>query len=403
MKKLKKNQGLHRLKQLYKRLLYISQKDTCHFDNVDKIINHAPNKVKSLLIVSAINQSLSHADKLCIGKGLETKILREASNDKVIEFILPYSFFRDNVKTDDDGKRIHEIRSEFTIKLIKVLIENDYFIFPVLSFDDFHNLTISKRYKVFSWHSKDIGFKNHFHLKSGSLPGYISIDNQGYSGWASIAGKSIDTLIESVDSDEANQHYTKLYENIVLKKVSKYKQNSDYLDFSAIGQYIFFPLQKPQDKVSQLANIDTIQLLKYLREFSRENKIKIIFKRHPRCNSSEISNLMEEISFDDDFFSTEANIHDIIAHAECVVTVNSTVGVEALLHLKPVIITGSSEYAPACIKATKFEELTECLLNYNKLKKSEEEIKKFLFYYCHHFLVSVDNEQAIRDRLSELL
>src|SRR5690606_14705594 len=92
----------------------------------------------------------------------------------------------------------------------------------------------------------------------------------------------------------------------------------------------------------------------------------------------------------------------LVSGARCVVTVNSGVGAEALLQLKPVITTGGSDYAAATAHARSVEELY-ALLDAGGPLLADEDIKKFLWTYTRNYMVRFDDEAALCARLSSLL
>src|SRR5690606_10428044 len=200
----------------------------------------------------------------------------------------------------------------------------------------------------FSWHTIDQGIPGNLHLKLGSLFGYFIIDDKGYSGWGSPAKMDLASITGRIDAGLADQHWRALYANLVEGGKSKYSQLDD--DAPDFGDYIFFPMQVFNDTVARLADIDTHSLLKALIEWARGSDLKVVVKRHPMCRSAAIAATLAEGEANGDILVSNANIHRLIAGAQCVVTVNSGVGAESLLHLKPVVTTGGSDYAPATMR-----------------------------------------------------
>src|SRR5690606_38464095 len=97
------------------------------------------------------------------------------------------------------------------------------------------------------------------------------------------------------------------------------------------------------------------------------------------------------------------NIHRLIADAQCVVTVNSGVGAESLLHLKPVVTSGGSDYAPATTRVHTVAQLLEVLNARRWRSASDEEIKQFLYFYTKHYMVECEDHEAMSLRLRQLV
>ncbi|HET8709850.1 MAG TPA: hypothetical protein VFM32_00635 [Spongiibacteraceae bacterium] len=114
--------------------------------------------------------------------------------------------------------------------------------------------------------------------------------------------------------------------------------------------YIFFPLQIPHDQsiryFSDLAEIDIVESIV---TWARKNDIAVVMKPHPANRKSMAT--FEQYVDNQNIFWSEANIYDLIHHSVGVYTVNSGVGLEALLHLKPVVTFGKVEYDCVTFKA----------------------------------------------------
>ena len=115
--------------------------------------------------------------------------------------------------------------------------------------------------------------------------------------------------------------------------------------------YLFFPLQVPHDQsIQKHANICPFELTQAMCNWANENRRTIVFKKHPinlksMIKHEEIINQCKWARF------SNANIHDLIGNSVAVVTINSGVGFEALLHEKPVVTFGKVEYDCVTIQA----------------------------------------------------
>jgi hypothetical protein len=106
--------------------------------------------------------------------------------------------------------------------------------------------------------------------------------------------------------------------------------------------FVFVPFQVEND--SQILNyspyIKTMQQLVDFVEAYVPQDIRIYYKTHPKQNLGPVN-----IPFRSRLFS-EGTTHDFLQHPGCryVITINSTVGVEALTYVKPVITLGRAFY-----------------------------------------------------------
>lgn len=199
------------------------------------------------------------------------------------------------------------------------------------------------------------------HFKETALKGYYSEDSCGFSGWA------CPNLSQSVDLNEALKFYDALFEKFVSRNLSKYEQPKSK-DLPFMKDFLFVPLQVPGDVVNQLSRIDVFEALEHLLNNKKEIWQKIaldavIIKVHPKDKSAvtkkRLAVLLEK--FPDDIIISENSIHDLLSQAKVVMTVNSGVGAEALLHLKPVVTLGAAYYSSLTQSVNTLSELIPTL------------------------------------------
>ncbi len=181
--------------------------------------------------------------------------------------------------------------------------------------------------------------------------------------------------------------------------ICKYKQGNK--TFSLRDDFIFVPLQIPDDIVADLAFINTIDLLKTLINRINEIPFKLIIKRHPFCRSPEVSEILSNID-NENIFIFDGNIHDVIPYAKKILTVNSGVGFEALLYKKEIIVTGKCSYQQVATICQDEDDLMR------KIKRSASpvsdiEIENFLGLYFSEHVYHKDQEEKIESRIIEYL
>ena len=141
----------------------------------------------------------------------------------------------------------------------------------------------------------------------------------------------------------------KTYQNLLIEGKSKFNQPMrQKLNFEK--KFLFFPCQLPHDQTIKLhSDISVSEGLLRTIEIARILKLQLIVKPHP-ANMASMAPLAKIVSGAlqkgyDLLWAYKVNIHDLLENCEAVFTINSGVGMEALLHKKPVFCFGRSEYA----------------------------------------------------------
>ncbi len=155
----------------------------------------------------------------------------------------------------------------------------------------------------------------------------------------------------------------------------KTKNDVEQISYSTIDlskPFLFFPLQVSTDQ-QILVNYDGGCIYKAIEqayEYSKLKALPLYVREHPaESNKSEVRAYLKKMALKDDFFVTDASVSVLLTKCEEVITVNSTVGLEARINRKPVHFLGKSFYE----KATDLQ----------------------LAYYLKFYLVAVDYHQAI--------
>lgn len=119
------------------------------------------------------------------------------------------------------------------------------------------------------------------------------------------------------------------------------------------GPFVFYPLQVPHDQsIRYFSDVDQDMALEAVARLAHLRGLALVTKEHPANRAS--ARVYRDRLGTGAFFS-DAHVHDLIRHAEGVVTINSGVGFEALLAGAPVICLGRAEYDAAAFRATRAE------------------------------------------------
>lgn len=226
---------------------------------------------------------------------------------------------------------------------------------------------------------------NGLHLKATDRPNCFSLDGHGYSGWASISTIDRHALAE-IDDVASERKFREDQKRYIGGQVSKYAQSQKNDECVPEIPWIFVALQTVDDAVQQLAYVPMLDMLREVAGEGKRRGIPVVVKRHPRCNNELIGRALDDGMKRRDFLVSRGSIHPLIAGSCAVCTVNSSVGAEALLHLKPVYVFGAAEYQYACYKVRELDDFGRIFLP-DVLPIPEEDIKKFLYYlrmeYAH--------------------
>jgi capsular polysaccharide export protein len=334
----------------------------------------------------------------------------EKYEGKTAVVYLPHVFY--NVSTEkqkqtNQDKFFIETRNVFLMIISSLQARNVGVIFK----NQFHNGKIDTRTiptkvnYVFSHHTRSLEEEQsfvHFHVKQSPISGYVMVDTKGYSGWATSADIKADDIC-AISDLMAEEFFSEKCEPIIENKVTKYTQSD--ADFIVEGEYVFCAMQLLTDSVANLAYLSSLEMVQNTVKALENTKYKVVIKRHPFCNNRQVTSALELLARNPNVIISEADIHKIIPNCNAVLTVNSGVGLEALIMGKKVFITGRAEYSPVSIKLYNNEDFVQ-LINELELDTDVSFINKFLYLYFKNVLVDAycpDNNQidSLLNRLLE--
>ncbi len=113
----------------------------------------------------------------------------------------------------------------------------------------------------------------------------------------------------------------------------------------------------------------------------------LVIKKHPNCKKS--YDALEMIKNPKIIFANYNKTASLIQNAEAVLTINSSVGIEALMFHKKVITLGSAFYSGYGFakKANNINELSEIIKNLDSWNIDVDMTDKFLSYIQHYYVV----------------
>jgi len=236
----------------------------------------------------------------------------------------------------------------------------------------------------------------------------FTLDERGWGADHSHVPEPAD--FADVDPAEAERHRRARLEGFLRSGVSKHAQprggGAARLRRWLLGprRYVLAPLQIPRDYVQVHHGRVTIrEYIDAVAEWGDRRGIPVLLKPHPY--NKQDHDLLERIEHHRSrsrfVHRVEGNIHDLIAGARAVVTVNSGVGFEALVHGKPVVTFGDCDYRSVAIPTApgELDAAWERVLAHGE--RERDATARFLWHYARRH--AFDIERVEEDRVIERL
>lgn len=318
---------------------------------------------------------------------------------KCVEVFIPSVFFTNPA---EEKPSYHTVRNFFVNIYSYLLTLENIIVVPRNQWNWRKCDPIINNAYVISYHTRsmDMDNKKHLHIQESTLAERCSMDYMGYAGYSSLADDFTYKII-----DNYSKHINNIEQQIsfyIKNNISKYKQSDE--EFHLESDYVFIPMQVTTDAVASLSYIDGIKLLKLVSEYFFNTSIKVVVKRHPYCNSIEVEKLINELEKEGKIIVSDSSVHHLIKTSKAVITVNSGVGLETVIHNKPVIITGKSDYYYAATAIAKNgQELRDIISDLESLNINEVFRKKFLAYYFLEYATPYYSVDKIHSNLLKFL
>lgn len=261
-------------------------------------------------------------------------------------------------------------------------------IFKKPNFPFFSKKLTKSDYEFFEHTISNNRSHNIINIKPFYIPGHYYFDKKGFSAWSEISSLNASTILKS--NANSDLFFKEYYNNIVLNNLSKYFQPDKQVS-NLPRNFFFLPLQLVDDTVNTFCDHSTLDFLKkFINIFSTSSEYLII-KRHPKCKSTKIEKILNNINFKN-ILVLNASIHDLISKCKAVIVNNSGVGFEALFHLKPVYVFGKSDYNIVCrsILINEFNPTKVKPLIANEITM----IKSFIFNVLNEYIVKTDDKSS---------
>lgn len=385
-----------------RRIIYRSSKTTQPVSDIRQHwFNETLNNIgdnRNIFELASFNEENNTLYGLFNGSPIEITKL-DMSADKIIELFIPTVFFAEPEQEKSSYKTVREFLSTVYSYLKE---KDDFVIVPRHQWNWRKCNPKIPGSRVLSYHTHDEYNQHHMHIQEAALAGRCTLDYQGFAGYSSLATHFLPIELSTKDATQIQLESNS--ENLSLKyiqgNISKYEQDKEREAFE--GNYVFVALQIPTDVVASLAYISGVNLVRAVAEFYDGSSTKVIVKRHPYCNSKTIQSTLEKLSLANKIQISTASVHDLISGAQTVFTVNSGVGLEALLHKKPVVVTGSCDYAYAVAAQAKNEDELYNILN-SSLSFDSNKANKLLHHYIYQYSTKSNDCESIKNKIDSWL
>ncbi len=249
-----------------------------------------------------------------------------------------------------------------------------------------------------SYHSVGSG-PNIWRIKETPIVGWYSFDENGFSGWSSLAlfPELHAEAIDAVNTEAARRRVKALVMALRAGNTSKYEQSGEAFD--AGRPFVYFPMQLLEDPVAQFCRIDPLEVLRHAAAQADATGRLLVVKRHPQCTNSLVTRTLDEVQARHrNVMVSAASIHRHLEQCETVIVANSGVGLEALLYEKAVFTFASSEYELGGFPCGSLSDLDAAFTH--RSQPEDGRAARFVSYYLDKCCFSIDDRQTI-DRCIE--
>ena len=175
---------------------------------------------------------------------------------------------------------------------------------------------------------------------SAYIAPYHYLDPVGTRYLSSIGQQAFDPNL--IDPHIALSFQRELYAALAVPRKSRYDQPEERLPVPQ-GCIAVFLQSESHRGVGEALYVPMRQIIKAL--LAREDPRPIVVKPHPRDVDFEtLAWLLQKARKNPRLQIVPGNIHDILSAASLVVTINSAVGIEAMIHSRPVITCGICDF-----------------------------------------------------------
>ena len=178
----------------------------------------------------------------------------------------------------------------------------------------------------------------------GYIPPFWYADPIGVLADSSLADTAFDPA--SVPKAEARAFCARQRKRLVGTRTSRHPQPTDRQDFPQGCIAVF--LQGWSDPIARSRHMDAADMLQAV--LDHPGGRAVVVKPHPKNLDQETQDLIDMLQANHpDVIVTGANVHDILRCADVTVSISSAVALEGMLHGKPAVLFGRSDFHHAAL------------------------------------------------------
>lgn len=232
------------------------------------------------------------------------------------------------------------------------------------------------------------------HTGMGYLRGHWYWDDTGYRWSSGIGARAFDA--KAVDGEAAQRHFRALRERFVFPGVSFHAQAARGGGGLPEGAILAL-LQSSPRPLRVGAWMDEAAMLSAL-DASRDGR-PLAVKRHPNArNPATEAWLAAHVAPARGVHLVEGNLHDLLRDAAAVACINSGAGFEALLHRRPVLLFGRSDYHHCAETVRRPEDTASALARALERRKPHARyVHWFLSQSCLDVFADDFEDRALRE------
>ena len=200
--------------------------------------------------------------------------------------------------------------------------------------------------RVFMDAAKDSGARTLF-FELSPIPGCVTVDPQGVNYANSLPRKLTPYLAWSASSN-TDKDWRQFRGKFESRKPIKRDAN-EYASKPITEKYIFVPLQIPDDTQLFLfggafATVESVIIAAVEVAKNLPEGWHVRLKEHP-SSTLRFAKMFQEQKHHKVVLDNTSNTFELVANAQCIVTVNSSVGLQSMFYEKPVIALGQCFWA----------------------------------------------------------
>lgn len=230
---------------------------------------------------------------------------------------------------------------------------------------------------------------------SAYIAPYHYLDPIGIRCHSSIGQRPFDPA--QVDADQARQFQQQLFETYAAARKSRYDQPEQRIKIPQ-GCIAVFLQSESHRGVGETLYVRMRKMIKAL--LARDDPRPIVVKPHPRDVDFDTLGWLGQKSRKDQRLQViPANIHDILSACSVVVTINSAVGIEAMIHNRPVITCGLADFHHATHVVREAEEFATAI---PQAETHPWPHAQYLYWFLQENCISMHSQRLGRDIVAKI-